>query len=217
MERRVVLAGLAALAASPALAQTSPAPPTDAPAADAPAPSAPATEPAPAPAMKMAPPLAAAVGSEAVTQHRRRTMAAGALSLATSRVALAKAKNPLVKQFAEFETAEQETIGDILKGLMTSGSKPSGDIKAPTEPEIDANLDAKGKDLLQKMRTMKAGPEFDRDYVKAQIEGHHQLLDFQADYLKVADDLDETNVAKLARGMIKEHLTLLGDLEKRLG
>jgi len=43
------------------------------------------------------------------------------------------------------------------------------------------------------------------------------LLEIQDTYLKVADDADETNVAKLAKGMIKEHLVLLTDIEKHLG
>jgi hypothetical protein len=32
--------------------------------------------------------------------------------------------------------------------------------------------------------------------------------------LKSPDNLDETNVAKLARGMIKEHLALLTEIDK---
>ena len=31
---------------------------------------------------------------------------------------------------------------------------------------------------------MKAGPEFERDYVKAQVEGHKELLAIQEAYLK---------------------------------
>jgi hypothetical protein len=47
-----------------------------------------------------------------------------------------------------------------------------------------------------------------------QVEGHRKLLDIQEVYLKAHDNLDQTNVAKLAHGMIKEHLTLLADMEK---
>ena len=61
---------------------------------------------------------------------------------------------------------------------------------------------------------MKAGPDFDKAYIKAQVEGHRKLLEIQEAYLAKPDNADEANVAKLARGMIKEHLALLGDLEK---
>lgn len=214
MDRRVVLTGMASLAVSPALAQSSPPPPTDAPAA--PAPAAPAATPAPAPAMKVAPPLGGGV-SDAATQHIKDTLAVGSLSLATSRIAATKAKGAMVKQFAGFETAEQETIADILKTMMMPDAPPNGDIKPPTDAGVAGSLDQKGKDLLEKMNTMKAGPDFDRAYIKAQVDAHHQLLDIQTTYLKSADSHDEANVAKLALGMIKEHLALLADLERKPG
>lgn len=213
MDRRLVIASLATLAVSPVLAQSSPAPVTDAPSAPAPAPAGGA--PAPAPAMKVAPAMGGV--SDAAATHMKDTMTVGSLSLAVSRIAVAKAKNPMVKQFAGFETAEQETIADILKGMMMPEAPPSGDVKAPTEAALMTNLDAKGKEMVEKMHAMKAGAEFDRDYVKAQIDGHKQLLEIQAAYLKAPDMREEANLAKLATGMIKEHLTLLGDIEKKIG
>ncbi len=212
MERRLVLTGALALVAAPALAQTNPAPATDAPAAPAPAPM--AADPAPAPAMKMASP---ATPSEAAMAHMKNTMTVGSLSLATSRIAASKVTAPRLKQFVGFEIAEQETIADILKALMMPNSPASGAVKPPSEAEVMQNLDAKGKEVVSKMHEMKAGKAFERDYIKAQIDGHKMLLEFQEAYLKVADNLDETNVAKLAKGQIVEHLTLLSDLEKELG
>jgi len=210
MERRIVLAGLAAgaagaLAGRAALAQSSPAPATGAPAVPL----------APAPAMKMDMPAAGM--SDAVKAHIKDTMTVGSLSLMTSRIAQGKLKHPMGKQFAEFEVAEQNTIADILKSRMMQSAKPMGEVKAPTDAEAEGNLDAKGKDMVEKFRAMKDGPELEKAYIKAQIDGHKQLLEIQDTYLKVADDADETNVAKLAKGMIKEHLVLLTDIEKHLG
>ena len=216
MERRMVLAGLAALATGPALAQSNPPPPTDAPAAVVPAPSAPTPEPAPMPAMKVAPSKGGAVADVAV-EHMQGTATVGSLSLVLSRLALIKAKNPLVKQFAGFETAEQDTIADILEGMERSDAKPLGDVKPPTDAALAGHLDQKGKALLEKLRAMTAGPDFDRDYVRAQIDGHRRLLEIQEAYLKAPDTIDQTNVAKLVKGMIKEHLALLGDIEKKIG
>jgi putative membrane protein len=71
-----------------------------------------------------------------------------------------------------------------------------------------------GKASVEKLRALHAGSQFDRDYIRYQVEGHRKLLDIQELYLKTPDNLDQTNVAKLARGMIKEHLTLLADMEK---
>lgn len=215
MKRRNVLVGLATFAAGPALAQSSPAPATDAPAAPVVPKPAPA-EPGPAPAMKMAAPSGGDI-SEASTQWMKRTAAAGSTSLAVSRLALTKVKTAAVKQFVEFEIAEQETVADLLKSRMMPDLKPSGAVKPPTDAELTMTMDPAGKDLLLKLRTMKGGLDFDRDYVKAQTEGHRVLLGIQEDYLKVADDAEDTAIAKLARGMIKEHLALLADLGKKIG
>jgi putative membrane protein len=201
MQRRAILTSLVAFAASPVLAQSDP--PTGVPANP--------QTPAPAPAMKMAPPISA---SNAAEMHMKDTMAAGSLSLALSRIAAPKVKHPMLKQFAGFEIAEQETIADILKSMMMPGGTPTGTVKAPTDAELAGNLDPTGRTTLEKMRAMKAGQEFDRAYIKAQIEGHQKLLEIQEAYLAAPDNADQTNVAKLARGMIREHLALLSDLEK---
>ncbi|MGC2783837.1 MAG: DUF4142 domain-containing protein, partial [Roseiarcus sp.] len=87
-------------------------------------------------------------------------------------------------------------------------------IQAPTDAELMQNLDDAGKASVEKLRAQHAGAQFDRDYIRYEVEGHRKLLDIQEVYLKAPDNLDQTNVAKLARGMIKEHLTLLADMEK---
>lgn len=199
MERRLILTGALALAAAPALAQSNPPPPTD---------------PAAAPAMKMAAPTTM---SDAAATHLKGTMEVGSLSLATSRIAADKVRHAALKQFTGFEIAEQETIASILKAMMMPGAPPSGTVKPPTDAELMGNLDDKGRAAVTRMHEMKAGAAFDRDYVKSQIEGHRKLLALQEAYLAAPTTVDETNVAKLAKGMIIEHLALLAGLEKEAG
>jgi len=194
MNRRLLLASIATAAASRVAAQTVPG--------------------APAPAQTIAPPAPAWSGlSEAQRKHINDTMSVGSLSLMLSRIARPKADNALLKQFIEFEIAEQETVADIMNTIKTNAA-PSGSIKNPTDAELMQNLDADGKAAVEKMRGLRGGPAFDHDYVQYEIEGHRKLLDIQEAYLQVHDNLDETNVAKLARGMIKEHLTLLTGVQK---
>ena len=197
MERRTLLAGLAAgtagaaLTAGSALAQSA------------------------APAMKTDVPAPGL--SDAVKSHIKDTMTVGSQSLMISRIAQGKLKHPMGKQFADFEVAEQDGIADVLKSRSMSGTKPSGTLTPPTDAEAEANLDADGKAAVAKFRDMAAGPEFEKSYIQAQIEGHKKLLGIQDTYLQVADDEDETNLAKLAKGRIQEHLVILGDIEKHLG
>ena len=203
MHRRLLLSSLAVLAAGPALAQandtgTGGVPPNP-------------QAPAPAPAMKVAPPITV---SDATEAHMKDTTAVGSLSLLISRLAAGKVKRPAVRQFTSFEIAEQETIADVLKGMMMPGAAPLGTINPPTDAELMGNIDPAGKATIEKMRAMKAGPDFDRAYVKAQLDGHRKLLEIQDAYLAKPDSAGEANVAKLARGMIKEHLALLADLDK---
>lgn len=204
MNRRLLLTSIATLAASPVLAQNNTPVPNNPPqAAPSVAPQgAPSAAPSPAPS-----------GPDARQKHIKDTMTVGSLSLMLSRIAQTKANHPRLKQFVEFEIAEQETVADVLKALQTNAA-PTGTITAPTDAELMQNLDEEGKAAVEKLRSLRAGAEFDRAYVHYEVEGHRKLLDYQEVYLKSPDNLDETNIAKLARGMIKEHLTLLADMEK---
>lgn len=201
MQRRTLLAGLAAGAAGVTMAARTA--------------SAQSTPPSTAPAMKTDMPASGM--SDAVKKHIKDTMTVGSQSLMISRIAQSKLKHPMGKQFADFEAAEQDGIADVLKGRMMPGTKPMGTVKAPTDAEVEANLDADGKAAVAKFRDMKDGPEFEKSYVQAEIEGHKKLLGIQDAYLQVADDEDETNIAKLAKGRIQEHLVILADIEKHLG
>ena len=194
MQRRTLLAGLAAgatLAGGAVRAQSS-----------APA----AASATPAPAL-----------SDAARTHIRDTLAAGSQSLMISRIAQGKLKHPMGRQFADFEAAEQDGIADVLKGRTMPGAKPTGATVAPTDAEVEANLDAEGRAAVARFRDMAAGPEFEKAYIQAEVDGHRKLLGIQDAYLQVADDAAETDIAKLAKGRIQEHLVILGDIAKHLG
>lgn len=159
---------------------------------------------------------AAAMG-EAEAKHAADTSTVGGMSLEVSRIALKKAQNPKVKEFAQLEVAEQETIADVLKSMRDQSTPASGQVKAPSAEVVQTNLDAKGKQMMEKMQKAEAGAGFDREYIQGQIQGHQELLQIQETYLKSGKDRENLNVTKLMRGQIKEHLTLLQEIEKQLG
>ncbi len=197
--RKTLLATVAAaslaLVAAPAMAQTA-------------APATPA-------AGTMAPGAAMPMG-EAEMTHGTETGKVGSLSLATSRVAVEKASDPMVKMFAEFEVAEQETISDVLMSIKASPDAAEGALKKPTDAEVQAMIDAAGKTELEKLQGL-SGAEFDKAYVTAQLDGHRKLLTIQEDYLKVGQNREHLDVAKLARGQIREHISILEELQKKVG
>jgi putative membrane protein len=146
-------------------------------------------------------------------QYMRETSALGALSLAISRIAEEKIQTDDLKEFAQLEVAEQETLADVLKS-MQNPNLTDGSIKPPSEAEVEQHLDRRGREKLEKMRATPAGAEFDREYLAAQATGHLELLRIQETYLNSGHANHALiNVAKLARGMIKEHLQLLADIE----
>jgi putative membrane protein len=136
----------------------------------------------------------------------RQTLAAGSLSLAVSRMAQEKLQADDLREFAQLETAEQETLTGVLKSLQN----PERTIKPPGEAEAEQ----RGREELEKMRDAPAGTEFDRRYLEAQTSRHLELLRIQEAYLNSQrNNLNLLNVAKLARTIISEHLQLLADLE----
>ncbi|PZM14894.1 DUF4142 domain-containing protein [Rhizobium tubonense] len=157
----------------------------------------------------------AAASGDTEKKHADETKKVGSLSLATSRVALEKASDPMTKEFAKWEVAEQETIADILKS-MEMGDKTEGALKPPSQTEVEAMLDAEGKTALDKMKSA-SGKDFDKAYVTAQLDGHKKLLTIQEDYLKVGQNREHLSVTKLARGQIKEHIDHLDMLMSKVG
>src|SRR6195952_900896 len=196
LERRVLLTAIAATIAVPAFAQTTPRNDPAGAAKDS--------------SMSDRGGATAGAMGAAEQKHMMETMAAGSMSLAASRVAVKKARDEDVKQFAEFEVAEQETIADVLTS-MKDPSKASGKLNPPSDAEVRKNIAQEDQAMLQKMEQME-GKEFEAAYVKAQTEGHQKLLRIQEDYLASGKDLAHINIAKLARGQIKEHMQILADL-----
>ncbi len=184
--RRTILAALAALAATSSLSAQPP-PPGSAPRRDA--------------------------GPD--QEYVRQTLAASAVALAASRTASQKAQTDDIKEFAQLEEGEQETLMDVLKSLSLQNAGRT--VRRPGDAEVEQLLDQRGRTLLEQLRAAPAGAEFDRIYMGAIATGHLELLRLQETYL----DSGSTNahlisVAKLTRTIIKEHLHLLTDIESGL-
>jgi putative membrane protein len=200
MDRRVVLAGLAAAAAAPAFAQTR----------DTPSSTPPAQTDAPATG-GMSPGM-----GQADMQHMQETLRIGMLALETSKIALDKAQNQDLKQFAQFEMDEQETLSEVLHSMMEPATTAATGSSSSMSGSA-MQLDAKGRDMIEKLRAAQAGSAFDRLFHQGQVEGHHELLQVQERYLQSnPQNREHMNVAKLARGRIREHIALLDNMQSKL-
>jgi putative membrane protein len=197
MDRRIVLAGLAAAFAAPALAQQSGASSTMQSGS----------------AAGQAGAMRAGQMGQAEMQHMQQTMQLGQMALETSRLAQQKAKNENLKQFAQFEVEEQTTLAQILQSMMepqtTSGTSQQGNA-APANMQMDA----KSREMVQKLQQASADA-FDKEYLQGQIQGHRDLLQVQERYLQSnSQNREHMAVARLARGRIQEHIVLLEDMQK---
>ncbi len=165
-----------------------------------------------------APPAMGQQQSQADRQYIQQALALSTVSLQQSNFALSKAQNPRVKQFAEFEIGEQNLLTDIMHSFAdpnaTASTTQGAQAAASTAPE----LPAKDSQAMERLSKAQAGPGFDRDYVALQIQGHQELLKLQETYLQQSSgNRETTNVARLSRGQIQEHLAMLQDLQKELG
>lgn len=149
---------------------------------------------------------------EAEMLHAQQTSMVGALSLLQSRIALQNAEHEQVQAFAQFEVTEQETIADILTGMQAGTTEVSGEVTPPADADLTAMLDEAGQAKLTELEGL-TGAEFDAAYLAANLEGHQQLLAIQEEYLASGTVREHINVAKLAKGMITEHIAHLEALQ----
>ena len=135
--------------------------------------------------------------------YKRMTLMVGTLAKQSSELAMQKAGNAKVKQFAGFEVAEQTAIAQALTSQQTPAALA---------------LDEKRAAALKALQGA-SGADFDKAYVAAQIDGHSELLGIQDAFLQgkgqdTASLLasDTAHIATLARAVIQMHLAMLKDL-----
>jgi putative membrane protein len=141
-----------------------------------------------------------AIGAD---EYKSRTLMAGTLSKQASELALQKASNPKVKQFANLEAMEQTAMAQVLT------------LQVSPPP---ARLDERHAAVLKELQGA-SGADFDKAYVKAQVEGHAELLTIQdAHTIGRGQDTaamlanDTARIATLAKAAIQTHLTMLKEL-----
>jgi putative membrane protein len=206
MDRRALLGGLAALVVAPALAQTS------------------GSSPAMPSGSSGTMPMNQTGGqmSQADMQHMQQTLQLGMVALESSRLAMNKVRSDDLKRFANFEVQEQTTLSEVLHSMMepaaTAATGSTGSQSNPSSMNMPPmQMDASARDMMQKMQNQQAGAEFDKMYLQAQLQGHRDLLQVQERYLQSnPQNREHTNVAKMARGHIREHLAMLEEMQKTL-
>jgi len=89
----------------------------------------------------------------------------GMAEVELGRLASQKAQSAEVKKFAEMMVEDHTKAGDELKSLAAQHN-----LQAPAE------LDEKHRDLRERLSKLE-GREFDREYIKAMVDGHEDMVD----------------------------------------
>jgi putative membrane protein len=149
--------------------------------------------------------------TQADKQHILQTLKLGTVSLDASRIALQKAQNSDLKQFAGFEVQEQTFLSEVLHSMLEPGATAGTD-------GLPASTDAQGREMIQQLQVAQPGSDFDRRYLQGQLEGHRALLQVQERYLQSRPQNREgTNITNMARGQILEHIALLEGTHQKMG
>jgi predicted outer membrane protein len=162
--------------------------------------------------------------TQADMQHMQQTMQLGMVALETSRIAQQKAQNADLKRFATFEVQEQTTLAEVLHAMMepattaaTGASSQPGPTGAAAASASPMQIDAQSREMIQRLQNTQPGEALDSQYLQGQMEGHSALLRVQTQYLQSnPQNREHTNVAKLARTVIIEHITLLEDIQSKM-
>jgi putative membrane protein len=91
--------------------------------------------------------------------------AAGMAEVQLGRLAKTQAADPDVKRFADMMIRDHSKANEELKTAATAHGMPL--------PQV---LDAKHRDLVERLSGLH-GPDFDREYMKAMVQGHQDVSD----------------------------------------
>jgi putative membrane protein len=140
-------------------------------------------------------------------QYRTRLFALGSMSMMTSQIALNKASDAAVRQFANFEFNEQTAVANILTEMNT-----------PKPP-----MDAEARAVVARLRAAPRGRAFDREYILAQHNAHLMLRSLNTNYVansrgrRNMREMHARHLAMLALPAINEHIAHTTTLRRTLG
>lgn len=133
-------------------------------------------------------------------------MSIATLSLQASQIALHKAEHAKVLEFAHFELREAMGVVQVL-----------------SESEIPAAVfDAASLGVLDQLKMLPKGRDFDALFISAELANHLYLRDLAAGYLHAtahATNVDETTVrhlAMVASAFFKEHIVICKNIAREL-
>ena len=135
-------------------------------------------------------------------KHMKDLAIANMAEVETGKLALEKAQDPKVKEFAQHMVDDHGKMLDEVKQLAQSKG-----VDLPSAP------DAKHEKVMKKLQSA-SGASFDREYMRAMVKDHRDALKLAQRTAKGAKDPDLKAAAQKAAPDIQEHLKMAQDLAK---
>ena len=130
----------------------------------------------------------------------QKAVSGGMFEVKASQLAERQATREDVKKFAQQMTTDHTKVNDELKALATRKGW-----QVPTE------MLPKHKEILDKLTS--AGSDFDRTYIKAQVDGHQEAVKCFEECVKSVTDADLKAFAEKHLPTLKEHLRMAQQLQ----
>jgi len=108
-------------------------------------------------------------------------MVAGNAEVRLGNLASSRAEKAEVKEFGQLMVKDHTSAGDQLKQIAIQNNVDPG----------DAAIDARHQELITKLSALR-GADFDREYMKAMVDGHQDVIDTLQ---KRVDEKDRLGVA----------------------
>jgi putative membrane protein len=116
-----------------------------------------------------------------------------------------KASSPDVKAFAKQMVSDHTKANEELESIASRKS-----LKIPRTVDIEQKTEL---DTL----TTKAGPDFDKAYVRAQVAGHEKMQRLLSDEAKTGKDPDLKAFAEKTLPTVQQHYQMAKALEAKVG
>lgn len=140
--------------------------------------------------------------SRSDAKHLKDLAIANMAEVETGKLALEKAQDPKVKEFAQRMVDDHGKLLDEVKNLAQSKG-----VDLPSAP------DAKHQKVMKKLQSA-SGADFDREYMRAMVKDHRDALKLTQRTAKGAKDPDLKAAAQKAAPDIQDHLKLAQQIAK---
>lgn len=127
-----------------------------------------------------------------------KALQGGDYSTATSKLAASRARNRMVRTFAQLEIAEQAAVAKAF------GTRPG-----------QAGIDPRHQAMLAELEDA-SGADFDQMYIDGQIKGHRELLAIHQRYARSGNDPMARGASIVGVIGIESHLTMLKTIRSSL-